>query len=75
MQTQQGKKITSRADMSQQEDTKDYPIPWERKWISKEEAKEFWPDKYVPNQTCRFCNNPESILTPETCCTGCSKLT
>jgi len=29
---------------------------------------------YSPNQTCRFCENPESILTKETCCTGCSKL-
>lgn len=25
-------------------------------------------------QRCRFCLNPESILTPETCCTGCSAL-
>ena len=29
---------------------------------------------YKPNQTCRFCENPESTLTKETCCTGCSKL-
>jgi len=25
-------------------------------------------------QTCRFCENRKSILTKETCCTGCSKL-
>lgn len=25
-------------------------------------------------QVCRFCLNPESILTLETCCTGCIKL-
>jgi hypothetical protein len=24
--------------------------------------------------TCTFCENPKSILTPTTCCTGCSKL-
>lgn len=29
---------------------------------------------YRKDQTCNHCNNPESILTPETCCTGCSKL-
>lgn len=28
----------------------------------------------VKRQTCRFCENHESILTKETCCTGCSKL-
>jgi hypothetical protein len=26
------------------------------------------------DQYCRFCLNPESILTPETCCTCCSAL-
>jgi hypothetical protein len=26
------------------------------------------------NQTCRFCENSESIISPETCCTGCSIL-
>jgi hypothetical protein len=26
------------------------------------------------NQTCRFCENPDSILSKETCCTNCSKL-
>ena len=26
------------------------------------------------SQTCRFCENPESILTKETCCSGCSKI-
>jgi hypothetical protein len=31
-------------------------------------------EKYDLNQTCSFCENPESILTPLTCCTGCSKL-
>ncbi len=25
-------------------------------------------------QVCNFCNNPESILTRETCCSGCSKI-
>jgi hypothetical protein len=25
-------------------------------------------------QTCRFCLNPDSILSKETCCSGCSKL-
>lgn len=29
---------------------------------------------YRKDQTCNFCLNPDSILTPETCCTGCSKL-
>lgn len=28
----------------------------------------------MKEQTCRFCEDPDSILTPETCCTGCSKL-
>lgn len=28
----------------------------------------------MKNQTCNFCENPESIITKETCCTGCSKL-
>lgn len=23
---------------------------------------------------CRFCQNPESIITKRTCCTGCLKL-
>lgn len=27
------------------------------------------------NQTCTFCNNPDSILSRETCCGGCSKIT
>ncbi len=26
------------------------------------------------DQRCRFCLNPESILTLETCCTGCGAL-
>jgi hypothetical protein len=26
------------------------------------------------DQRCSFCLNPESILTPETCCTGCGAL-
>lgn len=30
--------------------------------------------EYQEDQTCRFCNSPESILTEEACCTGCSKL-
>jgi hypothetical protein len=25
-------------------------------------------------QSCTFCLNPESIISKETCCTGCSKL-
>jgi hypothetical protein len=25
-------------------------------------------------QNCTFCNNPESFLSVNTCCTGCSKL-
>ena len=25
-------------------------------------------------QTCTFCQNPDSILSLETCCTGCSRL-
>ncbi len=25
-------------------------------------------------QTCRFCEQPNSILEKNTCCTGCSKL-
>jgi hypothetical protein len=29
---------------------------------------------YRADQTCRFCLDPESILTQETCCTGCSRL-
>ncbi len=29
---------------------------------------------YLPNQTFKFCENPNSILTEDTCCTGCSKL-
>lgn len=29
---------------------------------------------YRPDQTCHHCLNPESIMTPETCCTGCSRL-
>lgn len=28
----------------------------------------------MKNQTCTFCENPQSILTEYTCCTGCSKL-
>lgn len=28
----------------------------------------------LQEQTCRFCLDPESILTKETCCTGCSIL-
>ena len=45
----------------------------------REEGKSPWQklgnvEKYDPNQTCNFCNNPESILTEDTCCTGCSKL-
>lgn len=31
--------------------------------------------KYDVEQTCTFCNNPDSILTKEICCKGCSKLT
>jgi len=34
--------------MSQQDDIKDYPITIERKWISKEEAKQYWPDSPNP---------------------------
>lgn len=30
--------------------------------------------KYRSNQTCRFCDDPKSILTKDTCCTGCSRL-
>lgn len=30
--------------------------------------------KIVPTQTCTHCENPDSILTKDTCCTGCSKL-
>lgn len=26
------------------DEEKEFPIPWKRKWISKEEAKEMWPD-------------------------------
>jgi cytochrome c2 len=29
---------------------------------------------WTKDQTCRFCENPESILSKGTCCTGCSKL-
>ncbi len=29
---------------------------------------------YEKDQTCNFCQNPDSILTKNTCCTGCSKL-
>lgn len=29
---------------------------------------------YRLDQTCHHCLNPESIMTPETCCTGCSRL-
>lgn len=25
-------------------------------------------------QSCRFCDDPNSILIKETCCTGCNKL-
>lgn len=32
-------------------------------------------EKYKKNQTCRFCEDPSSILTKETCCSGCSKFT
>ena len=28
----------------------------------------------LKEQLCSFCENPESTLTEETCCTGCSKL-
>lgn len=28
----------------------------------------------MENQTCRFCNHSESILSRETCCSGCSKI-
>lgn len=27
-----------------------------------------------PTKTCNFCNDPNSILTEEFCCVGCSKL-
>lgn len=56
----------------------------ERKWISREEAEKIWPSQgsefkkenppIKKNQTCRFCEDPNSILTKETCCTGCSML-
>jgi hypothetical protein len=35
---------------------------------------ELCPKCRIKNQTCRHCLNPESILTPETCCTNCSIL-
>jgi hypothetical protein len=25
-------------------------------------------------QTCRYCENPDAIISPETCCTGCTVL-
>lgn len=28
----------------------------------------------LPNQICSYCENPESIISIETCCSGCSKL-
>lgn len=28
----------------------------------------------MKKQTCNFCENPESILYRETCCSGCSKI-
>jgi len=28
----------------------------------------------MKNQTCRFCEDPDSILTRETCCSCCSKI-
>ena len=31
------------------------------------------PLPYRPDQTCQFCDDPNSILSKETCCTGCSK--
>ena len=31
-------------------------------------------NNYDKNQMCRYCLDPASILTPETCCIGCSKL-
>lgn len=31
-------------------------------------------NKYIKEQECRFCLDSDFILTPETCCTGCSKL-
>lgn len=34
--------------------------------------KDFEIDR--PDQTCHHCLNPDSIMTPETCCTGCSRL-
>lgn len=42
-------------------------------WVSRFH-KEEQPVHYDANQTCSFCENPESILTTNTCCTGCSKL-
>ena len=31
-------------------------------------------NQYSPDQECNHCLNPDSIMTPETCCTGCSRL-
>lgn len=53
----------------EKESCEELPVVWPRKWISKQEAKKYWPD-----QICTFCQDPENILTKETCCTGCSKL-
>ncbi len=51
-----------------------FPIHKIKTWI-----REFY-DKYnfecneQEEQYCTFCLKTESILTPETCCTGCSAL-
>lgn len=31
-------------------------------------------ENYKEAQVCGFCLNPDSIISPETCCTGCSIL-
>lgn len=54
--------------------------------FSNDECKENWKNlkicpycfpiafKYKEDQKCNFCLNPESIITKDTCCTGCSVL-
>ena len=32
------------------------------------------PEKPKADQSCRFCMNPDSIISKETCCSGCSIL-
>lgn len=49
--------------------------------LKKKPTHDFWGNPYNQperskreDQRCNFCLNPESILTPETCCTGCGAL-